>query len=57
MGFWTHSNPTLNEGFTGANTNYGQSSSFSDIKNKPINVVMKTAKVDSKDQWPIPINT
>lgn len=31
------SNPTLNEGFSGANTNYGQSSSFSDIKNKPIN--------------------
>ena len=29
--------PTLNEGFTGANTNYGESSVFSDTKNVPIN--------------------
>lgn len=28
--------PTLNEGFTGANTNYGQSSKFSDTHNNPI---------------------
>ena len=29
--------PTMNEGFTGANTNYGQSAPFSLTKNKPIN--------------------
>lgn len=28
--------PTLNEGFTGANTNYGESSKFSDTHNNPI---------------------
>lgn len=29
--------PTLNEGFVGANTNYGESSKFSDTHYKPIN--------------------
>ena len=28
--------PTLNEGFTGANTNYGESSKFSDTHNNPV---------------------